>query len=62
MNQYLQLLEKYFLKLSVGYKILSAILISLSLSLQQLHNVNLAMELMAEGGLLNFPVNSEGES
>lgn len=50
----------YFLKPSVGYKILSAIL--RSLSLQQLHNVNLAMELLAEGGLLNFPVNSEGES
>nr|XP_030119267.3 gamma-parvin isoform X3 [Taeniopygia guttata] len=25
----------------------------------QLHNVNLALELLAEGGLLNFPVNSE---
>ncbi|KAM3674516.1 gamma-parvin isoform 2-T2 [Ammospiza maritima maritima] len=27
--------------------------------MEMLHNVNLALELLAEGGLLNFPVNSE---
>lgn len=36
--------------------------IDLSLSLQQLHNVNLALDLLTDGGLLNFSVNSEGES
>lgn len=34
----------------------------ISFSPQQLHNVNLALELLVEGDLLNFPVNSEGES
>lgn len=33
-----------------------------SLSCQQLHNVNLALDLLTDGGLLNFSVNSEGES
>uniref|UniRef100_A0A8C3PJD3 Parvin gamma n=1 Tax=Calidris pygmaea TaxID=425635 RepID=A0A8C3PJD3_9CHAR len=29
---------------------------------EMLHNVNLALDLLTDGGLLNFPVNSEGES
>uniref|UniRef100_A0A8D2PWD4 Parvin gamma n=1 Tax=Zosterops lateralis melanops TaxID=1220523 RepID=A0A8D2PWD4_ZOSLA len=45
-------LEGYFLNLRNFF-------LTPASTMEMLHNVNLAMELMAEGGLLNFPVNSE---
>uniref|UniRef100_A0A8C5J3K7 Parvin gamma n=1 Tax=Junco hyemalis TaxID=40217 RepID=A0A8C5J3K7_JUNHY len=48
-------LEGYFLNLRNFF-------LTPASTMEMLHNVNLALELLAEGGLLNFPVNSEGES
>ncbi|NXM57315.1 PARVG protein, partial [Illadopsis cleaveri] len=45
-------LEGYFLNLRNFF-------LTPASTMEMLHNVNLAMELLAEGGLLNFPVNSE---
>ncbi|XP_041282781.1 gamma-parvin isoform X3 [Onychostruthus taczanowskii] len=46
-------LEGYFLNLRNFF-------LTPASTMEMLHNVNLALELLAEGGLLNFPVNSEG--
>ncbi|XP_064276640.1 gamma-parvin isoform X2 [Passer domesticus] len=45
-------LEGYFLNLRNFF-------LTPASTMEMLHNVNLALELLAEGGLLNFPVNSE---
>ncbi|XP_058661244.1 gamma-parvin [Ammospiza caudacuta] len=45
-------LEGYFLNLGNFF-------LTPASTMEMLHNVNLALELLAEGGLLNFPVNSE---
>ncbi|NXR61475.1 PARVG protein, partial [Rhadina sibilatrix] len=45
-------LEGYFLNLRNFF-------LTPASTMEMLHNVNLALELLAEGGLLNFPLNSE---